>query len=130
MKTMRRSPHLRARALRLLAFALRVVVAVVALHMTGLSSVASEIGFRFADAADDCCTDCPLEQSGKECPPDCPVCHCDHGTVALPSAFEGNAESQVILERSAPATPYEASISSAPLLPSVYRPPRVISSSA
>lgn len=127
---MHRRSLLHIRALRVLAFALRVVVGVIALQLTGLSIVASEVAPRFAYAADGCCSDCPLEQSGKECPPDCPVCHCDHGTIALPSAFGSGAESQVILERIATAAPYEASVSSAPLLPSVYRPPRSITSSA
>lgn len=114
------------RLLRAITIALRVVIGVVALNLSGMSGLASPIGL---SAADDCCTDCPIEQSGKECPPACPVCHCAHGNIALPTSFEKSTEPPAPLERSADVTPYEASVSSAPQLPGVFRPPRTTSSS-
>lgn len=113
-----------SRLLHALVIALRVVVGVIALNLSGMSALASDIGL---GAADDCCTDCPIEQSGKECPPACPVCHCEHGNIALPTSFENSAEPPGPLLGNADVVPYEASVSSAPQLPGVFRPPRTIS---
>lgn len=115
---------------RVLILALRVLVAVVSLQVSGTPAVAAELGLRLGDAVDDCCNDCPMEKDGKECPPGCPNCHCAHGIVALPTALESSAPPTVSVGCDVEPAPYEASVPRAPPLPGVYRPPRVISLSA
>ena len=117
---------------RLLVLALRVLVAMVSLQVSGVPAAAVEMGFRMDESVDDCCNDCPMEKDGKECPPGCPNCHCTHGSVALPTVTEKSGPpttASVDSDAEEPA-PYEASVPRAPPLPGVYRPPRVISSTA
>ena len=119
------------RARRVVSLALvlsfRILAVLVSLHLSGVGALVMEaVG---ADAAaDDCCTDCPLEKDGKQCPPSCPHCSC-HGSVALPLVREASADVGVehpILESE--MTPYEACVPRAPPQRGVYRPPRLVSS--
>lgn len=116
---------------RLLVVALRLLVGLVSLQLSGVPGVAAEMGLRFLDdGADDCCSDCPLEKGGQECPPGCPNCHCAHGGIALPTATESStAPVANVGDDDVEAAPHETSIPRAPPLPGVYRPPRLTSSS-
>ena len=114
-----------------MVLALRLVVGLVSLQLSEVLGLAAEMGLRFSDSeADDCCSDCPLEKDGKECPPGCPNCHCAHGSLALPTAMESStAPAASDSDDDVETAPYEASVPRAPPLPGIYRPPRVISSS-
>lgn len=104
---------------RLVVLALRVLVGLVSLQLSGVPGVAAEMGLRFLDdGADDCCSDCPLEKDGKECPPGCPNCHCAHGSIALPTAVESStAPVASDSDDDVETAPYEASVPRAPRCP-------------
>jgi hypothetical protein len=103
-----------------------IVVALIALQVSGLGAMAEYLD-RSTETSGGCCSDCPMEQDGRECPPGCPNCHCAHGGVGLPMAHEGAEESSV-LEARMEVPPYEATVPRAPPGPGVYRPPRSNSS--
>lgn len=108
----------RSRLLRLVVLVLRVLVVLVSVELSGVTVVACD------DAGDGCCTDCPVENNGKECPPGCPNCHCSHGGVSLPPAFESTPITLGRINTLVMPAPYEASVPRAPPVPGVYRPPR------
>ena len=82
--------------------------------------------FELGEASDsrECCSDCPDENQGRECPPGCPSCHCAHGCLALPKV----ADERVVIRRddrrAAMRRPDEAGAPRAPIVRGVYRPPR------
>ena len=115
----------RLQALHVLACVVRWLVVVLALQLSGAAAAALEAGLGGADSVD-CCADCPLEESGKECPPACPSCHCAHAQVASLPAASPVLEVLRAVSDSAVAAPQEASAPHAPFLPSLYRPPRAI----
>ena len=111
----------------MLACVLRVVVLVLSLHISGLATAAFESGL-VARVEAGCCTDCPAESSGKECPPGCPNCHCVHGQVASLPASLAVLETLLPSSDAQSTEPLEASAPHAPFLPSLYRPPRAVRS--
>ncbi len=113
--------------MRCVLLALRGLVLLVSIQLSGLP-LALEASFCLEESSD-CCTDCPLEQDGKDCPPGCPNCHCGHGGVALPPTFEEPPTRTAKAVEDARPAPREASVPLAPPLPGLYRPPRRISSS-
>jgi hypothetical protein len=106
----------------------RVLAVLVAFQLSGAVGLATELGFCSDAVADDCCTDCPMEKGGKDCPPACPSCHCSHGCLALPGVPDSALHGFVRVDESAVARPREASVPRAPCLPGLYRPPRFCSS--
>lgn len=108
----------------LVAVLLRVLAMLVTFEMSGASVFAAEL-VACDDAGEGCCTDCPVEKDGKECPPGCPQCHGSHGSVALAPIFESVSARVIGLDDTALQRPYEAGVHHAPELPGVYRPPRV-----
>jgi hypothetical protein len=105
----------------LLRTMIHLVVLLIAFSLSGIAG-AFEAGGR--EGARECCSDCPDENQGQECPPGCPSCHCAHGSLALPKQVEDRAATRrndlpVIVLR-----PDEASVPQAPILPGIYRPPR------
>ena len=102
----------------------RALVLLIAVGVSGLVGIAAELAETTADGAGHCCSDCPVEQSGKECPPGCPSCHCSHGGAVLPPAVAsdvGVAFDPLVEETPAPIA---AAVPRAPTLPGIYRPPR------
>lgn len=107
---------------------LRLLVVALSLHIGALAVASAFLEGSCADESG-CCSDCPLERSGQECPPGCPNCQCHHagGAVAI-SERDGE-------ELSLPARdlgdergrPREALAPREPALPSVFRPPRALS---
>jgi hypothetical protein len=122
----RNSTHRRL-ALELLACAFRMLILLLALQLSGTAAVAVEAGFAVLDRVD-CCNECPLESSGKECPPGCPNCHCVHGQIALLPASPPELELRLRSGAEAMPEPLEASAPHSPFLPSLYRPPRAVQS--
>ena len=114
----------RSRAARLLALVLRALVLLVSVELSGLACVAAQMIAFGAETSADCCSDCPLEKSGKECPPGCPNCHCSYGGTALPPAVETELASAFDPEMNVPAAPVGVAEPRAPVMPGVYRPPR------
>jgi len=112
-----------SRLLHVVLLALRVLAVVVSVQVSGAGILVAELAC-VDDAGDGCCTDCPLEKDGKECPPGCPNCHCSHGGIALAPAFESVTTQVVEIDERVLQRPYEAGVPHAPKLPSVYRPPR------
>ena len=114
----------RIRWMRVVRLVVRVLTVFVCLELSGTLALASEIGAVPDTAADDCCNDCPLEKDGKECPPLCPVCHCSHAMLAVPSALATGIQSDL---PPATALVFARQRSVAPPTPSLnglYRPPR------
>ena len=72
--------------------------------------------------------DCTADGDEDKCPPGCPSCHCSHGAASLipPGAVDVHvphpADGISWSQRRATQTP------PAPLLSTVYRPPKVIAS--
>jgi hypothetical protein len=109
---------------------MRMLAVFVCLQLSGSLAFASEIGVLPDAASEDCCSDCPLEKDGKECPPMCPVCHCTHTFLAVPAAMAG-----ALLPLPAPASALSwlAQPGCTPPSPPVgglYRPPRLASRSS
>lgn len=113
---------------RLASIALRALVLLIAIQISGVASVAAELAAVGVGDVDGCCSDCPFEKDGQECPPSCPSCHCSHGGAALPapvSATESIAFHHIVHEAIAPPG---ATVPRPPTLPSIYRPPRSLAS--
>ena len=102
---------------------LRLVLVLAALGISGLAPAVADLIAcdEVHDAAS--CSDCPLEQDGRDCPPGCPSCHCVHAGIGLPPV---DALHVATLDRDveAAAIPYEAAVPRAPPASDVYRPPR------
>jgi hypothetical protein len=107
-------------------YALSVLIASIALQISGLGTIAEHLGAS-TEANAGCCSDCPMEQDGRECPPGCPNCHCSHGGVGLPAAVD-EADRNIAAQARIEAHPYEATVPRAPPAPGIYRPPRTSSS--
>lgn len=103
--------------LRLLILVLSLPLASVAMDVIASDPSSMEV--------DGCCSDCPLER-GKECPADCPSCHCHHAGVAAaipePMSEEilvtGHAHDVVQTRPVGTRTPRQ------PVLETLFRPPR------
>jgi hypothetical protein len=112
--------------LRVLARLARIVVALLAMQLSGFDHLATDLLIPLDAMGDE--TDCPNEKPGHDCPPGCPGCHCAHGGIAVPPSSPRTAELPMLGEpcllRMRPA---EADAPSAPALPSIFRPPRRIS---
>lgn len=116
-----------SRLLKLVLVLVRVLVIMVTVEVSGAGPALAEV-ISYDDAGDaGCCSDCPIERSGKECPPGCPNCHCSHGgVVAMPQRFEDTLARVVPIGEHVETAPHEARVPRAPPLPSVYRPPRPV----
>jgi hypothetical protein len=107
--------------LRLLVLALSIHISVVAFAAITDDPCADDSG---------CCSDCPVEKSGQECPPGCPNCHCHHtgGAVAV-SEVDGEELSPPARDQgTAVGHLREAKVPCGPSPSSIYRPPRMRSS--
>ena len=107
---------------RLALLALRALVLVLALHVSGTAHA-------IVDAADscsaevDCPADCPCGPA--DCPPGCPNCHA-HGVPALPKRRE-EAVGVVFLEAAQPTfTPSHGCQPPSPELAGPFRPPQTV----
>jgi hypothetical protein len=114
----------RGTLLRALYLVVRVLAVLACLEISGSLALAAEIGAMPDAASDDCCSDCPLEKDGKECPPMCPACHCTHAVLAVPAAL-----TSTLLTLPAPASALRWLNQPSALPPSapvgsLYRPPR------
>lgn len=104
---------------------LRLLLVAVCFQMSGVAEAVLAVDEVFSDDSG-CCTDCPLEKSGHECPPSCPSCHCHHNVVAAVSKLPDECSSPRSvqdLDLVGPV-PREATAPREPFLPSVFRPPR------
>lgn len=74
-----------------------------------------------------CCSDCPLEGTGNECPPGCPDCHCHHGAAGAASIPVMVGQELALPLRcldTARACPHGANAPREPILSGLFRPPR------
>jgi hypothetical protein len=101
---------------------LSAIVILVTLELSGLAARAVEMVCD-GESVGDCCSDCPVDQGGQECPPGCPSCHCAHATTALPTAT-GDQMSVVDSRQGVCFRPYEATVPRSTDLRRIYRPPR------
>ena len=122
-------PHVprRSLALRVLACVFHCLVLASAFQLSGSAAVTLEFGFGALTPAD-CCSDCPLEKSGVECPPSCPSCHCLHGQIASLPSPSPTLEMKLVASDTRTIEPREAAAPHAPLLRGLYRPPRALRS--
>lgn len=113
---------------RLLVLSLRALLLALTLAVgTFIVGAASRADQDRADSS--CCSDCPIENSGHECPPECPDCHCHHtgGLAIRPSARPGDPPSPRTGDRSAPTRrPQQTEHPREPFQASIYRPPRPV----
>jgi hypothetical protein len=104
-----------------LAFAssMRVLALLLSLQIAGLGAIAEYMN---DDVAHDTCAN---EENGRDCPPGCPSCTCQHGPVgsmpepALPVAGVVASEAPNVTWTGA-----DTELRSLADLPSVFRPPR------
>ncbi len=95
----------------------RLVLLVLAVQVSGVPEVCEDT----CGISD---RDCPLEKAGKSCSAGCPSCHVvSQLVVRKPSAIAvgPSVEQRIVLPI------YESNAPRAPLLPGLYRPPRVVS---
>ncbi len=112
---------------RLLMAWMRLLVVALSFHVGGLV-LATVVADDLCAGESDCCSDCPMERSGQECPPGCPNCQCHHGGGAA-SIPAREAQDLALPARSPDAMascPHEASSPREPILPGVFRPPRAL----
>lgn len=115
---------------RIVTLLVRAFVLFLVLGGTRLATTLSLLVGNDAETVE-CCTDCPLDASGRECPPQCPICQCSHGApAALPQATQELPLDTLTASASSRPIPYEARLAKAPLLSGLYRPPRPASSFA
>lgn len=107
--------------MRILLLAVRMIVAVTAVQITGIPHVVADVVA--VVQADDKHEDCPNEDDGRECPPGCPNCHCTHPMSALPPAPPPMVLDLLIPSEIAVA-PYESLGPPGPEPSALYRPPR------
>jgi hypothetical protein len=104
---------------------LRVLVVLVSVQSTGVLHLAADAVDAIADGSQHREGDCDDPDSGRDCPPGCPSCHCTHGMMAAIPVPPGT-----VSPAQPPAQPDEAhfwSEEQAPpqgALTSVFRPPR------
>lgn len=80
-----RSMSRRGRVSRLVAalfVALRLLVMIVSVQSTGVLHVVADVFAEVVEGSAHRTKDCD-DESGPECPPGCPSCHCLHGMVAV-----------------------------------------------
>lgn len=114
----------RALTRRILVTCLRFLVLALSVHFGALALVA--ITDESCTEESDCCSDCPIEGSGQECPPGCPNCHCHHasGAVAIPELDGKDLALPSRDQGTERGRPQAATAPREPALPSVFRPPR------
>jgi len=112
---------------RFLVTWLSVLVVALSLHF-GALALDAVTDVRCADESG-CCSDCPIERSGQECPPDCPNCHCHHagGAVVVPESEGRELLVPSRVQAAECGRPRGATAPRAPPLPSLFRPPRALS---
>lgn len=126
----RRSPSMLSRRRRadarwkhVLMLLMQALAILIALELSGVAE-AFALDCCGGEEAMAACPDCPAEQDGKQCPPDCPDCHRAHGAVALPSVLEQVGRAAPSTEPQEVVPPAAASLVAAPRIFGVYRPPR------
>jgi hypothetical protein len=105
----------------LLATVLRLLLVVMFCQLGGVWGLFSAQPDPYATSAGDC-MDCPMEQSGHDCPPDCSRCHHHAGAAFVPPAERsvwlvpagGPTLLRVFIPRAGPRPAFASSI---------YRPP-------
>jgi hypothetical protein len=103
--------------------AIKLCLLLAAAQTAGLVHGAIDIATAVAGINDH--DECPDEQNGRECPPGCPICHCSHGAVALPPVVATTFVDAFDPITTVTPSPTAAAVPRAPILPGVYRPPRV-----
>ncbi|MBK9266987.1 MAG: hypothetical protein IPM54_45330 [Polyangiaceae bacterium] len=117
----RRWPRRTMRLVHVFVVAMRLVVAMTAVQITGIPHVVADVA-AIAQGSNHA-EDCPNDEDGRECPPGCPSCHCTHAMNALPSVAPPTlldllAPIEVAIALYDPAEP------SGPDPAALYRPPR------
>ncbi len=105
--------------LRVLVLALSLPLANVAMDFVAKETSSIE--------DDGCCSDCPLERSGKECPADCPSCHCHHAagaSAAVPEPMSEEVIASVRVHDVVQLRPVGTKTPLQPVLETLFRPPR------
>jgi hypothetical protein len=116
-----------ARYLLLLWIVVRVLLTLTVLQTTGLPLLVREAVVALcSDAPSDGHRDeeCPDEREGRECPPGCPGCHCQHPMGALPPIIAAPFLLELPADTEVALAPYEAQAPPEPAPSSIYRPPR------
>lgn len=108
--------------MRILVIALRMVVAVTAVQISGVSHAVADV-IVAVQGGDEYEHNCPNDEDGRQCPPGCPSCHCTHAMNALPS-LGPSFVLEPLTPIEIPIAPYEAQTPPGPEPGALYRPPR------
>jgi hypothetical protein len=111
---------------RFLVTWLRLLVLALSMHIGVLALAAVADADEPCTDDSGCCSDCPIERSGQECPPGCPNCHCHHagGAAAIPDVKGEELSLPTHEQGDEKRDPPEATAPRQPPLPSIFRPPR------
>lgn len=111
------------RLFRCFVIALRLVVGVTAVQITGIPHVVADVVAMIQGDGECSHDDCPNDNGGRECPPGCPSCHCTHVMSVLP-ILGRPLELDLLTPFEIAMAPYEAQGPPGPDLAALYRPPR------
>lgn len=103
---------------------LRLIVLAVAFQVSGMpGAVESREAIHLAPGPND---GCPDERPGRECPPGCPTCHCDHPAAAAPRGVPILAVLPAVVGMLIPLPAGSDFPVPAPATSGVWRPPRTV----
>ena len=122
-RTAPRSRATRPGVRQVLFSALRALVVLLALQLSGVTHAVGDLLMFLDDSMAEEHTDCSSEKPGRDCPPGCPTCHHAHGGVG---SLPGSASFTLTHAHAKAASfaPAEADAPPNPDLPSVFRPPK------
>ncbi len=107
-----------------LARVARFALALLALvQLTGLVHALSDVWQAVADPAH-VHGECPDDDTGDECPPGCPDCHCAHMAHAAVPSSDWTVTRAADLKRQAEPIDLSDRTPPSPHLPALFRPPR------
>ena len=103
---------------------LRILAAVLLLQLSGIAHAAVDTWDSLAHKSQQCSDGCENDDSGRECPPGCPKCHCSHVSPAVLQERAGEVIALPTCDGTSTLVPHEASAPSSGQPLFVFRPPK------
>ena len=94
------------------------------LQLSGIAHAAIDAWDSLANKSQQCSDGCENDDSGRECPPGCPKCHCSHVSPAVLQERAGEVVALPTCDGTATLVPHEASAPSSGQPLFVFRPPK------
>lgn len=104
--------------------AFRILGVVLLLQVSGMAHAVVDTWDALANHSQPCSDGCENDNSGRECPPGCPKCHCSHVSPAVLQARSGEIVALLTSDGAATLVPHEASAPSTGQPLFVFRPPK------